>query len=148
MVGVSAGLASLVLAACGGGSGSAPASPPYGREGPASVEQLDACLASQPDDRTLLRSTVNGSLSAALGLVGQGAPIGPMINTTLIENGMIDGRPAAEEIAERMEYLGTPSLFEPYRSGSFAVYPAPRVQTLGVFQASIDACLPVTSSTL
>lgn len=61
---------------------------------------------------------------------------------------MIDGRPAAEEIAERMEYMGSVTAFEPYRSGSFAVYPAPRAETLGIFQASVDACLPVSSTTL
>ena len=91
---------------------------------------------------------MNGSLSADIRLVGQGAPTVPMVNTALLDNGMIDGKPAAEEIAQRMEFMGSTLAFEPYRSGSFAVYPTPRIESLGEFQPTVDACLPVTSPTL
>lgn len=138
----------LLLAGCGSGSGSTSSAPAYGKQGPASVKELDACLAAQPEERKLLRSTVNGSLSADLKLVGQGAPTGPLVNTTPIENGKIDGVPAAKEIGSRMKALGNPAAFTPYRSGAFAVYPAPRVKALGDFQATVDACLPVSSADL
>lgn len=134
-------LAALALGACGSDTSTTP-DKAYGSEGPANTAQLDDCLAAQPDERKLLRSKVNGSLSAALGLVGQGAPVGPLINTAQLEDGKIDGVPAAREISARMKALGEPALFEPYRSGSFAVYPAPQVGTLGEFQATVDACLP------
>lgn len=145
---VRAGLAALALAACGPGSGSAPASPPYGAEGPSSVAELEACLAAQPDERRLVRSTVNGSLSADIRLVGQGAPTVPLVNTALLDNGMVDGKPAAAEIEERTEPMGNALAFEPYRSGAFAVYPTPRIASLREFQATVDACLPVTSTGL
>ena len=137
--------ACLVLTACGSGSGSAGSTPPYGEEGPANVGELDDCLASQPEERKLVRSTVNGSLSAELALVGQGAPTGPLVNTVQVVDGNIDGVPAAREVDARMKALGGPGVFKPYLSGAFAVYPAPRVGTLGEFKATVDACLPASA---
>lgn len=104
--------------------------------------ELENCLAAQPDERKLVRSTVNGSLSAELALVGQGAPTGPLVNTVPVVDGKIDGVPAAREVATRMKALGEPGAFAPYLSGAFAVYPAPRAGTLGEFEATVDACLP------
>ena len=104
--------------------------------------ELDECLAAQPEDRKLLRSKVNGSLSADLALVGQGAPTGPLVNTEQVVDGKIDGVPAAREVDSRMKALGEPAAFKPYLSGAFAVYPAPQVETLGDFKATVDACLP------
>ena len=138
-------VAALALAGCGPDSGGGAAAPAYGKEGPANTAQLDGCLAAQPDERKLVRSKVNGSLSADIRLVGQGAPTGPMVNTAQLENGRINGVPAAREISARMKALGEPALFEPYRSGGFAVYPAPRVGTLGKFQATVAACLPASA---
>lgn len=137
-----AAVATTALGGCGSDSGSASSKPPYGSAGPASVKALEDCLAGQPDDRKLLRSQVNGSLSADLALVGQGAPTGPLLNTALIENGKVDGVPAAKEIKARVSRMGSALAFEPYRSGSFAVYPVPQVETLGEFQPTVDACLP------
>ncbi|MFM9126033.1 MAG: hypothetical protein ACKOTA_00370 [Solirubrobacterales bacterium] len=139
---VAAMAAALAVAGCGSDSGGSAATPVYGKEGPANVKELDDCLAAQPDDRKLVRSTVNGSLSADITLVGQGAPTGPLVNTVLVENGKIDGVPVAREIATRMEGLGQPGAFKPYLSGAFAVYPAPRAETLGAFQPTVEACLP------
>lgn len=141
-----AAVATTALGGCG--SDSASSKPPYGSAGPATVKALEDCLAGQPDDRKLLRSQVNGSLSADLALVGQGAPTGPLLNTALIENGKVDGVPAAREIKARVSRMGSALAFEPYRSGSFAVYPVPQVETLGQFQPTVDACLPKSPTEL
>lgn len=145
---IAGGLACVGMSACGLVPGSAPASPPYGSEGPATVEELNACLAGQPEERRLVRSKVNGSLSADIRFVGSRVSTSPFVNTVLIENGMINGRPAGEEIAERMDLGANPPAFEAYRSGAFAVYPGPQAEAIREFQATVDACLPATSPDL
>lgn len=142
-------IAVIGLSACGSSSEStSQASPAYGSEGPASAEQLESCFMSQPGKVKLTLSPENGIVyttdidaRTASGLVV----------TALIQNGEIDGLSPAEAVQELTASYGDAGTFQPYRSGTFVVYPNVRPYVMDPadfpeLKPMLDACLPVTET--